>query len=199
MLKCIFILLQPDGICPVTGETALTAACSTGNAAIADALLIRGATPYSLNARQMSPLALAAKNGRTALVLRLLDSGADVMGSGGKNPLTLAAAEGHTDVIDMLLAHGQYIFGYFYGGPSFIVALGYVLPDFTDVKSKIPYACGCTGSNYPFDRNTAALHYGKNKGMLHTLMWSAKTETLPHGFLLLYFYCKSRYTELMSL
>ncbi|XP_059052973.1 protein TANC2 isoform X2 [Achroia grisella] len=98
--------LNPDGICPVTGETALTAACSTGNIAIADALLIRGATPYSLNAREMSPLALAAKNGRSTLVLRLLDSGADVMGSDGKIPLILAAAEGHVDVVEILLDHG---------------------------------------------------------------------------------------------
>lgn len=56
----------------------------------------------------MSPLALAAKNGRTALVLRLLDSGADVMGSGGKNPLILAAAEGHAEVVEMLLDHGKF-------------------------------------------------------------------------------------------
>lgn len=55
----------------------------------------------------MSPLALASKNGRTTLVLRLLDSGADVMGSGGKNPLILASAEGHADVVEMLLAHGE--------------------------------------------------------------------------------------------
>lgn len=98
--------LIPDGVCPVTGETALTAACSTGNAAIADALLIRGATPYSLNAREMSPLGLAAKNGRNTLVMRLIDSGADVMGSGGKIPLILAAAEGHADVVEMLLTQG---------------------------------------------------------------------------------------------
>lgn len=40
-------------------------------------------------------------------MMRLLDSGADVMGSGGKNPLILAAAEGHGDVAEMLLANGK--------------------------------------------------------------------------------------------
>ncbi|KPJ10116.1 Protein TANC2 [Papilio machaon] len=98
--------LIPDGICPVTGETALTAACGAGKAGVADALLVRGATPYSLNARQMSPLSLAARHARAALLLRLLDCGADVMGSGGKNPLILAAAEGHDDIVETLLAHG---------------------------------------------------------------------------------------------
>ncbi|CAH2084982.1 unnamed protein product [Euphydryas editha] len=122
--------LIPDGICPVTGETALTAACSTGNAAIADALLIRGATPYSLNARQMSPLALASKNGRTTLVLRLLDSGADVMGSGGKNPLILAAAEGHADVVEMLLAHGA--------DPNAVDADGISPLGWASLRSRIP-------------------------------------------------------------
>ncbi|XP_045449671.1 protein TANC2 [Melitaea cinxia] len=122
--------LIPDGICPVTGETALTAACSTGNASIADALLIRGATPYSLNARQMSPLALASKNGRTTLVLRLLDSGADVMGSGGKNPLILASAEGHADVVEMLLAHGA--------DPNAVDADGISPLGWASLRSRIP-------------------------------------------------------------
>ncbi|XP_013139381.1 PREDICTED: protein TANC2 isoform X2 [Papilio polytes] len=98
--------LIPDGICPVTGETALTAACGAGTARVADALLVRGATPYALNARQLSPLALAARHARAALLLRLLDCGADVMGSDGKNPLILAAAEGHDDIVETLLAHG---------------------------------------------------------------------------------------------
>jgi ankyrin repeat protein len=94
----------------VTGETALTAACGAGgagSAAAADALLVRGATPYALNARRLSPLALAAKHGRAALVLRLLDCGADVSGADGKNPLVLAAAEGHNDVIEILLEHSK--------------------------------------------------------------------------------------------
>lgn len=42
-------------------------------------------------------------------MLRLLDSGADVMGSGGKIPLILAAAEGHADVVEMLLDHGEFL------------------------------------------------------------------------------------------
>lgn len=40
-------------------------------------------------------------------MLRLLESGADVMGSSGKSPLILAAAEGHADVVEMLMDHGE--------------------------------------------------------------------------------------------
>ncbi|XP_041979704.1 protein TANC2 isoform X2 [Aricia agestis] len=124
--------LFPDGICPVTGETALTAACSAGHAAIAGALLARGATPYSLNARQMSPLALGAKAGRAALVLRLLDAGADVGGSGGKVPLILAAAEGHDDVVEILLDHGA--------DPDAVDADGIPALGWATLRSKIPTA-----------------------------------------------------------
>ncbi|CAH2046614.1 unnamed protein product, partial [Iphiclides podalirius] len=76
--------LMPDGVCPVTGETALTAACGAGHACVADALLVRGATAYSPNARRVSPLALAARGGRAGLPAlatkredRALERGAD--------------------------------------------------------------------------------------------------------------------------
>lgn len=75
---------------------------------VAELLLTRGADIEALTKLRVSPLTLAARQGRVALVRFLLDKGAkiDQRASDGSNALILASYYGHADVVAELLAAG---------------------------------------------------------------------------------------------
>lgn len=60
---------RPDSL---TGETALTIAAAHGSTAAVSALLARGADPAAVNAKGLSPLMLAARDGHWGAAERLL-------------------------------------------------------------------------------------------------------------------------------
>ncbi|XP_032688832.1 protein TANC2 isoform X2 [Odontomachus brunneus] len=109
------IIDRPDTL---IGETALTLAAANGSTATVSALLARGANPIAVNAKGLSPLMLAAREGHwgTAerLLQRVLSVSTDAVSDealslleqrdlAGRTALMFAASEGHTNLIDLLL------------------------------------------------------------------------------------------------
>jgi ankyrin repeat protein len=97
------------------GLTALVEATLSGNVAIVQELLARGADPnahYQLVKPKgpfMTPLLAAASLGDAACLRALLDHGADVHVQGGPfdaSPLLCAATTGSAETVRLLLAHG---------------------------------------------------------------------------------------------
>ncbi|XP_057330319.1 protein TANC2 isoform X3 [Microplitis mediator] len=110
---------RPDTL---IGETALTIAAAHGSTATVSALLARGASPLATNAKGLSPLMLAAREGHWGTAERLLQSSLSTStetnldeaaalleqrDSMGRTPLMMAACEGHTNLIDMFLEKGS--------------------------------------------------------------------------------------------
>ncbi|XP_044584637.1 protein TANC2 isoform X6 [Cotesia glomerata] len=110
---------RPDTL---IGETALTIAAAHGSTATVSALLARGASPLATNAKGLSPLMLAAREGHWGTAERLLQSSVSTStepnldeaaalleqrDSMGRTPLMMAACEGHTNLIDMFLEKGS--------------------------------------------------------------------------------------------
>lgn len=103
------------------GETALTVAAANGSTTTVSALLARGASPLAVNAKGLSPLMLAAREGHWGTAERLLQgtisSSTDAVlddaltlldqrDPSGRTALMLAASEGHTNLIEMFLDKG---------------------------------------------------------------------------------------------
>jgi ankyrin repeat protein len=98
--------VSPNGT-DLEGNFALAAALEQRNVEIAEMLLNAGANPRRFGATQASPLTSAARLDQTALVGRLIDSGAvaDQLDGTGSFALQAAAREGATRTITELLAH----------------------------------------------------------------------------------------------
>jgi hypothetical protein len=92
------------------GDSALTVAVPTGNAALIGCLLANGAEANGItNGNGLTPLGLAARGGQTGIVDVLLQSGADVNAINqpcDNTALMLAACMGHLGVVSRLLQAG---------------------------------------------------------------------------------------------
>ncbi|XP_012146768.2 zinc-RING finger and ankyrin repeat domain-containing protein rolling pebbles [Megachile rotundata] len=113
------IVDRPDTL---IGETALTIAAANGSTATVSALLARGASPTAVNAKGLSALMLAAREGHWGTAERLLQgtlststdsllddavSLLDQRDPAGRTSLMLAASEGHTNLIELFLDKGS--------------------------------------------------------------------------------------------
>ncbi|XP_014467333.1 PREDICTED: protein TANC1 isoform X3 [Dinoponera quadriceps] len=113
------IVDRPDTL---IGETALTIAAANGLTATVSALLARGANPMAVNAKSLSPLMLAVREGHWSTAEQLLqgvlsastDAAVDEVlplleqrDHAGRTTLIFAASEGHTSLIELLLDKGS--------------------------------------------------------------------------------------------
>ncbi|XP_015179391.1 PREDICTED: protein TANC2 isoform X2 [Polistes dominula] len=104
------------------GETALTVAAANGSTTTVSALLARGASPLAVNAKGLSPLMLAAREGHWGTAERLLQgtlsSSTDTVlddaltlldqrDLAGRTALMLAASEGHINLIELFFEKGS--------------------------------------------------------------------------------------------
>ncbi len=91
------------------GFTALSQACTNGNAGMVEMLLKAGADANSFQAEGQTALMTAARAGNADAVKALLDHGAEVNAKEswrGQTALMWAAAENHPDVMQVLVDHG---------------------------------------------------------------------------------------------
>ncbi|XP_012226066.1 protein TANC2 isoform X3 [Linepithema humile] len=115
------IVDHPDTL---TGETALTIAAANGSTATVSALLARGANPTIVNAKGLSPLMLAAREGHWGTAERLLQgnlsTSTDTMldeaislleqrDFANRTALMMAASEGHINLVELFLDKGSII------------------------------------------------------------------------------------------
>ncbi|KAL8795154.1 MAG: hypothetical protein Q9195_002309 [Heterodermia aff. obscurata] len=92
------------------GEVALHTAIEGGHSGVASALIRAGATLHAIN-QGFTPLHLAARNGISALVVPLIEAGADrdAQDHDGITPLHEAVINGHPRVVGLLLKSGAVI------------------------------------------------------------------------------------------
>jgi len=89
--------------------TALMYAAWDDSAPLVELLVRHHANLYATDDKGLTPLAIAAQNGKLKAAQALVDAGADVnapVGEGGYTPLMLASVAGSTDLADALIAHG---------------------------------------------------------------------------------------------
>lgn len=91
------------------GNTVLVGAAGSGSAGLVDALLRAGANPNAAGIGGVTPLYLAASEGRVDVMRMLISAGADVNQAAsryGETPLMVVAVRGHYDAARMLLEAG---------------------------------------------------------------------------------------------
>ena len=103
------------------GRTALSVAvtCDSESAAkLVTLLLDNGANPNKADRDSMTPLLIAAFEGKAGVCEILLENGADVdhADKEGKTALFAAASMGHLDILNILLFWGCYVDGIDYEG-----------------------------------------------------------------------------------
>lgn len=99
---------NPNATNKLNGRTALSAACASGSAVVARALLQKGANPNIRDRKQMTPVHLAAEAGALDIIKPLAAFGADLSVSDKEhnNPLHLAAEGGFGMVCKFLSQRG---------------------------------------------------------------------------------------------